>query len=154
MRRIAALSAAVLLAACQPQSPDGAPAEPPADAPPIDAPPVAVEPAATASDPTNDFERDLNLVGTEPFWAVQVRATTMKLLRPDEPDLLIAKPDPAVENGQAVWKGAGLTVRLAARGPCSDGMSDRVYPFTAQIEVGGEVMKGCGARADAVFPPA
>jgi uncharacterized membrane protein len=139
MRRIVPLL--VLLAACQPQAPDGEPAPPPAAAP------VPVEAAP------NDFEQDLNILGTEPFWAVHIRGSEMKLMRPDHPDLVVAKPAPVVEAGKAVWQGAGFTVSLAAQGPGSDGMSDRVYPFTAQIDVGGEVMKGCGARADAVFPP-
>lgn len=142
MRRIALLSAALLLAACQPQAPGGDPAAAPADAPPT-----------AAADAPGEFDRDLNLVGTEPFWAVHVRGAEMKLMRPDHPDLTIARPEPVVEAGKAVWKGAGFTISLQAAGPCSDGMSDRVYPYTADIDVGGEAMKGCGAPADMVFPP-
>lgn len=159
LRRIAlptvALAAAAALAACQPQAPNGAPAPAPADAP-VDASRGAVAPLpATTTQPeiANDFERDLNLTGTEPFWAVRIRPQEMTLMRPDHPDMTIPKPDPTVEDGRAVWRGSAFTVRLAAQGDCSDGMSDRVYPFTAQIEINGEVMNGCGARADEVFAP-
>jgi uncharacterized membrane protein len=37
-----------------------------------------------------------------------------------------------------------LTLRKAA---CSDGMSDRRYPFTAEVEAGGEMLKGCARPA-------
>ena len=65
MRHAFLITAALLLAACQPQAPDGSLAQPPADAPataPEAAAPVAALPAA--------FQGDLDAHGTEPFWGV------------------------------------------------------------------------------------
>ena len=33
---------------------------------------------------------------------------------------------------------------------CSDGMSDRTYPLTARVEIGGETLNGCAATAAAL----
>lgn len=150
MRRFAVLTAAAALAACQPQTPDGGPAAPPADAPPAAEAPAPAPPPERA----NPFEVDLILRGNEPFWAVNIGAGEMTLKRPDHSDVVVAKPKPTVEAGKAVWKAAAFTATVSADGPCSDGMSDRVYPYSASVEVGGETMTGCAARADEVYAPA
>lgn len=155
MRKIVLLSA-VLLAACQPQAPDGAPAEAPADAPAaVATPEPASPPPAPAAQPTpaDDFKVDLKLVGTEPFWAVQVRQGELVLQRPDMPDMRTANPGPVATATTAVWTAEGMTI-VVRRETCSDGMSDRVYPFAAEVTVGTEVLKGCAARADEVYAPA
>jgi hypothetical protein len=38
--------------------------------------------------------------------------------------------------------GKPLTLRIAA-GPCSDGMSDRVYPYAVTREIGPDIERGC-----------
>jgi uncharacterized membrane protein len=94
---------------------------------------------------------DLNLVGTEPFWAVQIskEAKTAKFSRPGEADLDASYP---VES-----KGAGGAVVLTSSSPdgdivmtltkkeCSDGMSDRKYPWEASVAYKGQTLKGCAA---------
>lgn len=151
MRRLV-LIAPLLLAACQPQAPDGATAEPPADASAVEAPPPQPMPAAQPT-PADDFKADLKLVGTEPFWAVQVRQNELVLQRPDTPDMKTANPGPVATATTAVWTAEGMTI-VVRRETCSDGMSDRVYPFAAEVTVGTEVLKGCAARADEVYAPA
>ena len=153
MRRFALIATAALLAACQPPAPNSEP--PDAEAPAAN---TITEPAPPAPEPTTpapsqasiDYRSEMRLTGTEPFWGVHITSGQIKLMRPDHADLVVPKPAPKVEGGQAVWQGAGFTVKVRAEGPCSDGMSDRVYPFTAEIDIGGEVMKGCAARADAM----
>src|SRR5688500_2129050 len=65
MRHLLTLAlCSVALAACQPA------AEEPADAPVVETP-AAAEPVTT-EDPA-PLGENLNLVGTEPFWAIQIR---------------------------------------------------------------------------------
>jgi uncharacterized membrane protein len=130
------------LAACQPQTPDGAPAVPPADAP------KASDAPTTAS--TMDISRPITARGTEPFWALSIDGTTFKLSRPDQPDLAAEAPGAAIEPGRAVWiaktaDGRQLTVTLYGS-ECSDGMSDLKYPLTAEVVLLNETLRGCAAK--------
>lgn len=137
MSRTAALTVLLLvLAACGP-APMGASddAAPPADAP--------------ASARTPDYAGDLDVLGTEPFWAVKIRAAGLTLSRPDAPDLVNANPGVRLDGTQGVWDSNGaepgkgrLVVRLTP-GVCTDGMSDRVYRFYAEVWIDGETLKGC-----------
>jgi len=40
-------------------------------------------------------------------------------------------------------EGAAVTITLTP-GACSDGMSDRTYPYVATIALGDETLRGCG----------
>jgi len=147
MRKIAALGLTALLglAACQPQAPGGGEAPAPADAP-ATAAPVVAGPAAA-------FEGDLNLLGNEPFWSLQIRDKAMTLTRPDQPDVVVGNPGVRMDGEQGVWDAltptARLYVTLQAK-PCTDGMSGMVYPFTAQVQAGDATLAGCAAKADAM----
>jgi len=136
MKRLWPLSL-LILAACQPQDPTGAPAAAPADAP---AP-------ATAS-PTSDFSQPMTAIGTEPFWSVALEGTRLTLTRPGEPDLIADAPGAEIRPGQAAWAAANpdgqrlsVTLYISA---CSDGMSDRTYPMTAEVTLGSApTLRGC-----------
>ncbi len=138
--RHALLPALAVLAlwGCQPQSPDGAPAPPPADAPPEPPKPKV-------------FSGDLDARGTEPFWAVSIRADKITLTRPD-PDKPVAAANPGVvEDGRnAVWStmadGKPFIVTLSEEEPCSDGMSDLQYPYKAVVTLGDLTFRGCANR--------
>ena len=43
-----------------------------------------------------------------------------------------------------------LNVMLIAT-ECSDGMSDRVYPLTARVEIGDDTLTGCAASKSAIM---
>jgi uncharacterized membrane protein len=148
MRFALVLTGAVLLGACQPSHDGGAAATEPASAP---AP--AAAPVAPPLDPA--FAGDLDAKGTEPFWAVAIRKDMLTLTRPDHADLTAPHGGPQVTGGAAVWSGgvgrAVLKVTLR-NGECSDGMSDRTYPLTAEVAIGDEVLKGCAAPVS-VNPP-
>lgn len=79
--------------------------------------------------------------GTEPFWAVSIYGGTLMLERPDAP----SQHFPVSRDGNR-YSGEGIQMTLAA-GPCSDGMSDRIYPEKVQIALSGAVLKGCGGEA-------
>lgn len=148
MKRIAVIALAqVLLTACQPQAPDGKPAEPPADAPSAVA--VAAAPGASM-----DLSKPITALGTEPFWSVVADGTRLTLKRPDTPDKIFEAPGAAIQPGRATWlakaeDGAQLTLTVYAS-ECSDGMSDRVYPWTAEVSVLDEALRGCATPSAAM----
>jgi uncharacterized membrane protein len=47
-------------------------------------------------------------------------------------------------------KGRALTVTLIDT-DCSDGMSDRLYPLTARVEIGEDTLQGCAANTAAIM---
>jgi uncharacterized membrane protein len=135
------LTACLALAACG-ETPMGASedAAPPADAP------------AGVKGP--DYSGEIDVIGTEPFWSVKIRESGVALTRPDHPEVRNANPGVRLDGEQGVWDSNGvkedegrLVVRLTP-GVCSDGMSDRVYRFYAEIWVDGETLKGCADHAD------
>lgn len=145
MLRIAALLALGLmlpftLAACGESMGASEEASAPADAP------------ASARGP--DYSGDIDIIGTEPFWNVKIREGGVSLTRPDHPEVRNANPGVRLDGQQGVWDSNGLKEdegRLVARltpGVCSDGMSDRVYRFSAEIWIDGETLKGCADHTD------
>lgn len=145
MRSIVFAAASLLmLAACSPQAPDGAAAPPPADAP--------ATPPAAAPIP-EEFSGDMDARGTEPFWGLQIRDTQITLQRPDHPVLVGPNPGLVMKDGKAVWETQAGTNRLVATlslAACSDGMSDLKYAYAAEVVLGGETLKGCAGKADAM----
>jgi uncharacterized membrane protein len=159
MRRLALLSAAALLSACQPPQVNE-PAYTPADdvivqapvtntpAQPTPAPDPTPTPTPPPSQAQIDYRSAMRLTGTEPFWGVNITSSGIRMQRPDHADLTVANPGPTINGDVAVWNARGLTIRLEPQAGCSDGMSDNRYPYRATVTVNGEVLRGCAARAD------
>ena len=90
----------------------------------------------------------LRAVGTEPFWAARVEGRCVTYSHPEDQDgtRVWTRFTPGPDGG--IWVGAlggrrfELRTRPAAPG-CSDGMSDEVYPFSAELLVNGERRRGC-----------
>lgn len=115
------------------------------------APPPADAPAATPPGP--DYGGAFDLVGTEPFWGVKIRADGVTLSRPGEPDVTMANDGAQLMGDVGVWGTGHMVVKLTPE-DCSDGMSDRRYGYVAEVTVNGQVLKGCGARpADLAAQP-
>lgn len=136
MRAAMILILALGLTACEPEIPGGEPA-------------AATEPAAeTPSDTVAtlngvDLTQPLSLIGTEPFWAIKTTPGSIVFTTPDEQAGRSFMAAPIyLENGAAQLKTGALEASLTP-GPCSDGMSDRVYPLTAQVKLDGQTLKGC-----------
>lgn len=144
IRPLTVLCALLVLAACSRSSDQPKDIPPPASAPPPAEPAPSPQPIG--------FEGDFNALGTEPFWAVEVRTSGLKLSRPGVADVVTANPGPKVEGAKAVWAGEGLVLTLK-QGQCSDGMSDRTYAYAAQVMLAGTTMKGCAARPGSLSPP-
>lgn len=133
MKRAAALLLVLMaLGGCQPEKPK-APVAPP------------VEPTGPAT--RSDFSQPMTARGNEPFWALTLDGTHLKLTRPDHPDLPAEAPGAVITPGQATWtaKAAdGQEIKLTLYvSDCSDGMSDRQYPMTAEVTLLNETLRGC-----------
>ena len=94
------------------------------------------------------LEGDLTLLGTEPFWAVEISDTTKSTIftRPDFAPVTAGPPERTAQDGGARFIAGspdGQLVMLLKKKDCSDGMSDRTYPFEASLEFGGETYRGC-----------
>lgn len=131
--------AALALAACQPKADGGTLATEPASAPVLA--PAAAKPPVPAA-----FRVDLDARGTEPFWSLQIRKKSLVFQRPDAPALTAPTDGPLMEGGKVTWA-EGKLVALVTEAPCSDGMSDKTYPFTAEVQAGQETYKGCAEPA-------
>ena len=94
---------------------------------------------------------DFNLVGTDPFWAVQISTEnqTATFSRPGESDLGIGFPvESKGESGEIVLTSTspeGDVVMTLVKKECMDGMSARKYPYEAGVTYKGRTLKGCGA---------
>ena len=146
MRALIPAAAALALAACQPQAPDGSVAQPPADAPPVAEQPAAPPPAPAIP---AAFQGDIDAHGTEPFWAVEIRATQISFKTPDA-SIVFPANTVTIAGGAAVWESkAGdkpIKITLHERTGCSDGMSDLKYPLAAEVALGGTTYKGCASK--------
>lgn len=126
IRMLAPLTAAFLLAACQSGS---GPANVPGSA-----------------EDTHPYEGIgdgdmLHFTGTEPFWGGQAKGSVLIYTTPEKPEgetITVAR--------FAGRNGISLTGTLAGQafgmavtpGACSDGMSDRTYPFTVTLRIGAQ----------------
>ncbi|WP_421730024.1 COG3650 family protein [Brevundimonas sp.] len=111
------------------------------------APPPGPKPAAVLGGV--DLNQPVRAVGTEPFWGVEISGENMIYTGIDQPDQRASAPDPVIQGTTAVYTaatqgGVVMVVTLIAT-ECSDGMSDRVYPLTAKVEIGKDTRNGCAA---------
>jgi uncharacterized membrane protein len=101
---------------------------------------------------------NISMRGTEPFWSIDIA--------PDGEGFAARYTSPENLNGSqfAVSRFAGNNgigfngslngqdVQIALTpGQCSDGMSDRAYPYTATVAFGDAVLYGCGHTSDQPF---
>jgi uncharacterized membrane protein len=136
---VLATLAALTIAACSP----------PADAPGAPEPSAGPAPVLAGV----DLGQPLRVGGNEPFWAVEMTGPEMIYSGVDRPEQRAPQGEPRMQGTMAVWEatttaGNPLKVTLTAT-DCSDGMSDRTYPLTAMVEVGGELLMGCAATKSA-----
>lgn len=89
----------------------------------------------------------LHFSGTEPFWGGQaVRGSLTWQTPDDQAGTTIAVERFAGRNGMGLSGMLdGVPFELAvSEGECSDGMSDRRYPFIVTVRRGGDTLRGCG----------
>ena len=94
-------------------------------------------------------------IGTEPFWGLDIDSTGLRFTTPDDTMGIRWPPlTPMVMGDTVRWVGeterAAVDARVWPAG-CSDGMSDRDWPYTAVARVDGTTYRGC-ARSRARPP--
>lgn len=109
---------------------------------------------ATIPDPGSTLAYDdigpdetLRFTGTEPFWGGTVTGAMLTYSTPENPDGTVIEVERFEGRGGLAFGGTldGAVFEMAVTPlTCSDGMSDRSYPFTVTLQVGGEQRNGCG----------
>ena len=117
---------------------------------------AATPAAATPKGVVSDFSKPLDAHGTEPFWTLTIRGTTLTLTRPSQAALTAVAPGAVIQPSQASWTGKtadGREMRVIFySSTCTDGMSERTYAYSAEVDLPGESpLTGC---ADTAAPPA
>lgn len=86
-------------------------------------------------------------LGTEPFWSLEIGPREMVFTEANAPGVRIVERTPQPIHGFAgeIYDTPRIGVNIVHT-PCSDGMSDRVYPDRAQVRVDGRAFEGCGGH--------
>lgn len=88
----------------------------------------------------------LHFTGTEPFWGGEVTGAALTYRTPENDGGSSISVSRFAGRGGLSFSGrlddASFDLSVT-EGRCSDGMSDRRYPFTATLRIGGEVRSGC-----------
>jgi uncharacterized membrane protein len=126
--RAGPLGAALLLAACSPQSGDA---------------------ITTDTAPFDGIAADeiITLAGTEPFWGMTIANDVATYTTPENTDGSVFEVSRFAGNNGLGFSGRldGADVVIAVTpGECSDGMSDRTFPYTATVVLGEQRLAGCG----------
>ena len=89
----------------------------------------------------------LRAVGTEPFWGAQIMGRCVTYSHLDDTKGTRIWTRYAETPAGPVWSGAldgrPFELRIRAAPECSDGMSDKLYPMSVELIVGGERRQGC-----------
>ncbi|WP_336987198.1 hypothetical protein [Altererythrobacter aquiaggeris] len=101
------------------------------------------------------LDETITLTGTEPFWGGEVTARTFTYFTPED----IEGTDYAATRmeglGGLSWSGempGGPFTLTVSEMECSDGMSDRTYPFTATLWLSAQdIRNGCAYSASRPF---
>ncbi len=140
--RLAILSLILVLAACKDNPSRSADSS------------AAAAPTTSAAVATTE---PLRALGTEPFWALDIDSTGLRFTTPDDTSGKRFPPNaPTPMAGDTlVWMAESDLTAVHVRiwpEPCSDGMSDRSYPWTAIVRVAGTTYRGCADRRRIIAP--
>jgi uncharacterized membrane protein len=93
----------------------------------------------------------IHLTGTEPFWSGEVSGDNVTYIVPDNPNGTQISIKRFAGRGGLSFSGElqGQNFLLALTpGECFDGMSDRIYPYIATLQIGDDIRAGCGWSED------
>ena len=88
----------------------------------------------------------ITALGTEPFWSATITGNEMVYSTPENIEGRRASLTRFAGNGGLGFTGTFEDTPLqltVTPGECSDGMSDRTYPFTSTLKIGEELRAGC-----------
>lgn len=153
--RLALLALPLALAACDSRpsegpngaGPRGATSTATATATPVTTPGAAPGNSEDTA-PYSGIARDetVHFTGTEPFWGGEASGGTLTYSTPENIDGTTIRVERFAGRGGLSLSGQldGAPFDMAITpGACSDGMSDRTYPFTVTLQVRGEQRNGC-----------
>lgn len=90
----------------------------------------------------------LRALGTEPFWNAQIDGEALTYTTPEDQKgrraTLVRRDQANGAEFSGKLGGAAIHVEVTKR-TCSDGMSDRNYPFTVLLTVGSDRREGCAS---------
>ena len=101
-----------------------------------------------------DLAKPVRVLGTEPFWSVDITQDALVYQRINGPAIRAPNRGVTVQGTVVTYTtttdlNQPLNVMLIAT-ECSDGMSDRLYPLTAQVQIGAETLQGCAVSTAAL----
>lgn len=105
----------------------------------------ATPPAAPVAD---KFPAALRGIGTEPFWALDLDGTAARYSTPENQPgtrFVVSRSEPG---GRLMLSGRiadAVFGAVVTRATCSDGMSDRVWPYRLEVTIGPHKLSGCAA---------
>jgi uncharacterized membrane protein len=91
-------------------------------------------------------DETLHFTGTEPFWGGEATGTSLTYSTPENQQGVAIEVARSIAPGTLSFSGTldGKPFALAVtNGRCSDGMSDRSYPYTAALRIGEDERRGC-----------
>lgn len=91
-------------------------------------------------------DETIRFTGTEPFWGGEASGGRLTYTTPEDPEGATIDVTRFDGNSGLSLSGELNGARfdlVVTSGTCSDGMSDRAYPYTVTLEVGGEARFGC-----------
>jgi putative lipoprotein len=108
--------------------------------------------SASAADTTETASTGAwRAIGTEPFWGLDIDSTGLRFRTPGDTMGIRWPPlTPMVRGDTVRWVGETERAAVDARiwpARCSDGMSDRVWPYTAVVRIDSMTYRGCAARS-------
>lgn len=88
----------------------------------------------------------ITALGNEPFWSARIEGAQLTYSTPDNIEGTAIAVTRFAGNGglgiSGTIDGAALQLALTP-GACSDGMSDRTYPYGATLAIGDTTLSGC-----------
>lgn len=113
-------------------------------------PDTSSEEASSANEQNYLYYR---VTGTEPFWSLNIGSPyiTYRSMEGDSLSFPYNKPKGAAgrtEDWAQLYQleNQGWVLLRRGRTPCSDGMSDRDYAYTATVWLKGQLLDGCGEK--------
>lgn len=94
------------------------------------------------------------LTGTEPFWGGEIENETALYSTPENQDGTQFPVERFAGNNGLAFTGQMDAARfdlMITPGECSDGMSDRTYPFVATLQLDDEQRNGCAWTNNSPF---
>ncbi len=88
----------------------------------------------------------IRFTGTEPFWGGEVTGDELRYTTPENQEGAVIAVERFAGNNGVAYSGklaGGAFDMTVTPGACSDGMSDRTYPFTVTLKIADETRGGC-----------